>query len=124
VVNLAIEVEGRHGRTDEVRSLRQWMVEDDELRGRVRFVTAPPEPGTLGGVAETLMIALGPGGVATALASVLITWIRRRTGNVTVKITKPDGVKYELSTDTMRSLSADDLKEITARLARDLEATQ
>lgn len=119
-MDVAIEILGQQGSPDELRSLRQWMVEEEALRGRVRLVSAAPEPGALGGVVETLAIALAPGGVATALASVVITWIRRRTGNVVVKISEPGGKTYELSADNVRILSAEDLQEIAGKLARDL----
>jgi len=120
-VDVAIEVQTGLADAGDVRSLRQWMVADEMLRGRVRVSTAPPDHGTLGGVVETLTVALGPGGVATALASVLISWIRRRTGNVSVKISKPDGASYEFSATNIRSLSGVELQEVTAKLARHLD---
>ncbi|WP_410676970.1 effector-associated constant component EACC1 [Amycolatopsis sp. cmx-4-68] len=119
-MDVAIEVANHQGGPDDLHSLRQWMAEEDALRGRVRLVPAAPEPGALGGVVETLTIALGPGGVATALAGVLITWIRRRAGNVVVKVSEPGGKAYEFSASNVRTLSAEDLKEITEKLARDL----
>lgn len=122
-MDVAIELNSR-GSTDDLHSLRQWIVDDDVLRGRVRLVNTPPELGTLGGVVETLAVALAPGGMATALASVLITWIRRRTGNVIMRITEPDGRSYEISASNVRTLSADEIKEITAQLARDLGDAQ
>src|SRR5215813_8465127 len=63
----------------ELRSLREWLVREEELRGRVTLIEPAPRPGTLGSVVESLLVMLGPGGTATALASVLITWIRHRS---------------------------------------------
>jgi membrane-associated two-gene conflict system component 1 (EACC1) len=53
---------------DELRSLRQWPVAEEELRGRVRLVERAPEPGMLGALTDTLTVALGPGGVAAVFA--------------------------------------------------------
>jgi hypothetical protein len=117
-VDVLIEVEARRP-ADEVRSLRQWLLDENALRGRVRLVEPPVTPGTLGSVVETLAVALGPGGVATAAASVLIAWIRRRTGDVTLKVTQPDGSSFELSATNVQdpATAVDDL-------ARRLSAAQ
>lgn len=94
-MKLTLAVESRLA-ADELRSLREWLVADEELRGRVRLSEAAPAPGTLGSVVDTLVVALGPGGVATATASVLIAWIRRRKSDVTIKGTRQDGSSFEL----------------------------
>lgn len=89
-----------------MRSLRAWLVGDDTLRGRVQLAAAAPEPGTLGGELETLAIALGPGGAATALAGALITWIRRQAGSIRVKVAGPDGAFVEVTASRARGLDA------------------
>ncbi|MFF2073274.1 hypothetical protein ACFVXG_00785 [Kitasatospora sp. NPDC058162] len=115
-----IRIDGT-GSTDELRSLRQWLIEEDRLRGRVQLAEAPPEPGTLGSVLDTLTVALGPGGVATAVASVLISWIRRQRGNVSVKVTRPDGTVAELSATHVSALEAPEVRQLAAELARSLD---
>ena len=40
----------------------------------------------------------------TALASVVIAWLRRRTGSVAVRLTRPDGSLVELAADRVRAL--------------------
>lgn len=119
-MDLTIEVQARRA-ADELRSLRAWMVAEDALRGRVRLVAAAPGPGTLGSVVETLAVTLGPGGVATALASVLITWIRQRTGNVKFRISKPDGTSCEFSATYVSGLSASEVQKMIAALSRCIE---
>ncbi|MFF7633314.1 hypothetical protein ACFZB9_09205 [Kitasatospora sp. NPDC008050] len=115
-----VRVEGG-GSADELRSLRQWLVEEEALRGRVVLDEAPPPPGALGALAETLTVALGPGGVATAVASVLISWIRRQRGNVSVKVTRPDGTATEFSASHVSGLDAAQVRQLTAELARSLD---
>jgi hypothetical protein len=94
------------------------LVAEDELRGRVRVMTPPPEPGTLGSVVEALAISLGPGGAATVLASALIAWIRRQRTNIKLKVVRADGSSTELLLDHV-PLSGDD----GAKLAEDLLRT-
>ena len=64
---------------DELRSLNRWLGADRELGQHARLL-----PGTLLddrlGVEEVLSITLGSGGLAASFMTVLITWIRRRTG--------------------------------------------
>jgi hypothetical protein len=86
---------------DELRSLYSWLMDEPELRGRVRLVERPPEPGVLGSVPELLQIAAGPG-AAAALASAVIAWIRHRTTDVVYRFTRPDGTVIELSAARLR----------------------
>jgi hypothetical protein len=74
-----------------MRSLQAWLVGQDELRGRVRPVVEASEPGAMGAVTEALLITLGQGGVASAVASVLISWIRRQASAMSVQVKRPDG---------------------------------
>lgn len=117
---LVVEVVGDRS-ADELRSLRDWLVAEEELRGRVRLELSPPEPGALGSAVAALTVALGPGGVATAAASVLISWLRRRTGNVSVKMIRPDGTSTEFSVTNVSGLDATEVQRITAELSRSLD---
>ncbi|WP_317440941.1 effector-associated constant component EACC1 [Streptomyces collinus] len=106
---------------DELRSLREWLVTDPALRGRVGLEAPPPAPGTLGSALETLAVAVGPGGVATALASVLVSWIRRRSGGVTLTVRRADGSSFELKVASVRGLTPKDVTEMTRQLSDSLE---
>ncbi|MFH9347853.1 hypothetical protein [Kitasatospora sp. NPDC017646] len=117
---LLVRIEGGNS-ADDVRSLRQWLLEEDRLRGRVRLEEAAPAPGTLGAVLDTLTVALGPGGVATAVASVLISWIRRQRGNVSVKVTRPDGTVTEFSATHVSGLEAPQVRQLAAEFSSSLE---
>ncbi len=105
---------------DEARSLREWLLGQDELRGRVRLVESPPQPGRLGSVVETLAVALGPGGVATATATVVIAWLRRRTSDVTITVKKPDS-DFELTATNVKGVDAGELAELTRRVSAELD---
>jgi hypothetical protein len=120
-VDVSVVIAGDSG-SDQLRSLHAWLVADGELRGRVRLLPQLPRPGTLGAVDDVLTVALGPGGAATALASVLITWIRHRTAEVTVTLTRPDGSSVNLSAKHVHGLAATELHSLTVELSRSLDA--
>jgi hypothetical protein len=87
-----------------LESLQEWLVDNGELRGRVTGHESPP-PGALGPVLDSLLLALAPGSVATALATALISWIRHRGGAVRVEIDLPDGRRVKLEADRVRELT-------------------
>jgi hypothetical protein len=103
---------------DELRSLREWLVADESLRGRVRLVADAPKSGTLGTGTDALAIALGNGGAFTVFATVAVTWLKRRTGRMTVKIVKSDGATVEVTSDLVRPQTAQELRETAEGLAR------
>ncbi|WBB81857.1 hypothetical protein O7606_11130 [Micromonospora sp. WMMD882] len=89
----------------ESESLHQWLVESAELRGRVVPVESPPPPGALGPTLDAILVAVAPGSVATALATILVTWIRHRGGAVRIEIELPDGRRARLEADKVRTLT-------------------
>ena len=99
-----------------MRSLEAWLAGHDGLRGRVRPIVTAPEPGAMGSVADVLMVAIGPGGVATAMASVLISWIRRQAGQVSVLLTRPDGAEITFSADHVRGLTTEEVRAVVNQL--------
>lgn len=105
-----------------MRSLEAWLVSQDELRGRVQPVVEAPRPGTMGSVAEVLMVMMGPG-VASAVASVLISWIRRQRGTVSVRATRPDGAEVTVTADHVRGLTTEEVRSVVAQLAATLDGT-
>jgi len=98
---------------DELRSLRAWLAEEDELRGAVRLVEAPPPLDTLGVTADALQVVAGS--ASTALAASLIAWIRTRTGRVRI-VVKGKGKSVELDSATVRALDGEAVAKLTATL--------
>ncbi|MFD4761853.1 hypothetical protein ACFWOJ_24180 [Streptomyces sp. NPDC058439] len=76
--------------------------------------------GTLGTGVDALAVALGNGGAFTVFATVAVTWLKRRTGRMEVKIIRADGSTVEVSSDLVRPQTAQELRETAERLARDL----
>ena len=105
------------GNSDDATDLYAWLSGDRELRGRLRLVPAAVPEGALGADLTQLLATLESGGMATAFASVLVAWIRRRAGSVAVKVTRPDGATFELTAERVRELKAEDLQKQVAQLA-------
>jgi hypothetical protein len=107
---------------DDLRSLRQWMIDGGELRGPFELREPGPRPGEMGSLTDALVVAAGSGGAITALAGVLISWLRHRTSDVTVKVTRPDGTTVELSASRIRGLDGSAVGAEIQRLTGELEA--
>jgi hypothetical protein len=105
------------GSSDNATDLYTWLSGDSELRGRVRLAPAAVPEGALGVDLMQLLVTLESGGMATAFASVLVAWIRRRAGSVTVKVTRPDGAEFELTAERVREIDAEQLQRQAAQLA-------
>jgi hypothetical protein len=90
-VEAEIRVSGGQGTdVDEVAEqaeLLEWLRGEPELAGTIREVRTPPGPGELGAAVEALVVALGPGGAAGALAESLFGWLRTRRPSLKVTVT-------------------------------------
>ncbi|MFC7381951.1 effector-associated constant component EACC1 [Sphaerisporangium rhizosphaerae] len=100
---------------ESVDALRRWLDDDPDLLGKVRNGGTPPGPGRLGTL-EVLVAAVGQGGIATALASALVAWLRRRVGDVEITVRRPDGGEITLTARNVRRLDSGQLTELTRRL--------
>jgi len=113
-VELVITVEGTD---DELRSLYQWLADDDGFRGHVRLVDGPPQESTLGSAPELIAVALAQGGACAAVAGAVVAWLRHRTRDVMCKITRADGASVELSARRARTADLPALRELVTELA-------
>ena len=116
-MDVTVSVAGRDAAAEELRSLFTWLAEEEELRGRVRLVETAPEPGTLGGWPEVVVVVLSQGGAVTVLASAVIAWIRHRTSAVTCTVTRPDGTSVELTATRVRRTDLAGVGELVAQVA-------
>jgi hypothetical protein len=111
------------GGPDDIRNLRQWLIDENDLRGRVELIEQQPKEGELGGVVDSLAIALGSGGAGTVLAQALIAWLRSRTTDLTVRLRGSDGAELTVDAKQVRGMNGPDLAAtvhaIAAGLPRD-----
>ncbi|MEU7047340.1 effector-associated constant component EACC1 [Streptomyces eurythermus] len=121
-VTLAVGSEtGDHtGATDD---LYAWLREDPELRALVRREPPAGAPaGAMGGAwSELLTLLLAPGGPTAAVGAAVVVWLQNRRSNVTVTINQPDGSQVVISSEKVRSLTAEETGELARRVAAALE---
>jgi hypothetical protein len=117
-MQVTISIDGTDS-AEELRSVYTWLSREDDLRGHLRPVQRPPEPGTLGSVLQTLIVTLGPGSAA-ATASAIVTWLRYRTNDIVVRIAREDGTSIELAAKRVRGSDPAATAEVVASLSRTL----
>jgi hypothetical protein len=105
--------------SDDLRSLARWLLNEDELRGRVEFPDSGLGEGQMGGALEVVTVVVTSGTAATFVKA-LFYWLRARASatKVTVKLHTKRGVEFVVECG-----SADDsvkvLREIHELLASD-----
>ncbi len=105
-MDVVIAVEGPAA-ADELRSLQLWLIDDDDFRGLVRLHNTAPASGTMSGaIVDGLTIAVSSS-LGTALATVLVTWLKTRVGKVQFRLTRPDGAMIEMTAEQVRGLDAE-----------------
>ncbi|WP_228001725.1 effector-associated constant component EACC1 [Nocardia australiensis] len=99
------------GSPDELLELLDWFGHDDALRGHVRPVPARIGAGQMGGGPyEVLAVALGAGGLVSALTQSLTTWLTHRRSDIKLTLTRGDGTAVMI--DASRVKSPEVLREL------------
>lgn len=106
---------------DELLALCTWLLGEDGFRGRAHLLQREARPGTLGSVPEAVSVGLSSGLPVSALVGAVAVWLQSRTGKLTLKISRSDGVEVKVSADGLRGLKAGELAGHVAQLARALE---
>ena len=106
--------------SDQLRSLREWLSHEDELRGAITILESAPEPDRLGPTVDALQVVAGS--ASTVLAAGLIAWLRTRVGRVRIVLKAGDGKEVEIDASTVRSLDAAALSALTADLIGTIDA--
>jgi len=97
-------------RSDELAGLRDWLVNERELRGHLRDVRSAPAEGEMGAVVDALAVAVGSGGALTVLANALVNLAKQpRRVRLRVTAVAPDGRQLGLDIENMRP---DDVAEV------------
>ena len=116
MIEVVVEAaEVSESRADLLHDLASWLAAEDDLRGNVRLVDAVNTPATLGSVAETLIATVTPA-AATALTTMLVTWLRQRRGKVSVAVQAADGRRVEVSTERVAGLTAAEVRALVDEL--------
>jgi hypothetical protein len=114
---------------DQLRSLRDWLGRESELRGHIGSVESVPVAGTLGGgLVKALTIGVGSGGAITVLVSGVVSWLRQLVGlrrqpvpaEVTVEF--PEGGSIKIVTAVAQAWTQAELADQIDHLARLISA--
>ena len=92
-----LKLNGTDSQQDDLVSLRRWLSDEPEFRGRIRIEDAPLRADQMGGLAEALSVALAGGGSLTVLAGSVSVWLRQKRSALTVTIVNPDGSSQEIT---------------------------
>lgn len=96
-----------------LESLIDWLRQEDALRGRLQLRSSAVTPGTMGSLNDTLLVMLGSGGAASVLARSLTEWVKHRTSDVRLTLTRPNGETIEVDGRRIRDPAA--LTDIVTR---------
>lgn len=110
--------------TDLTRNLAGWLADERELRGRIHVVEEEPPAHALGTGAALIEVILGPGGAAMALASVAITWLRCRTGKVTITFSSGNGRMVTIAHGRVKNLDAKGIQDLTRQILNEIDDGQ
>jgi hypothetical protein len=109
------------GGVNPTRSLRSWLVDVDELRGRVQLIESSSQPGGLGTWAEALAVILAPGGAAAVLAGAVVSWTRWNRSDLQVTLRRGNGDQAEVNVKRLRGLDAAGLPAVIDALRQWLD---
>jgi hypothetical protein len=97
-------------------TLAAYLQTQPALRGRVQLTSDQSRPGGITQSLATVIAEVGPA-AATALGTALVTWLRHRTSNTRITVRRPDGSRFELNAQRIRSLGAPELSQLVDQLA-------
>lgn len=115
-MDLILTLAGEAASGDELRSLRSWLLAEDELRGCVQALEKPPGPDHLGPVLDALRIVADP--AAAVLAASLVAWLKSRVGAVRLVLKPRSGGEVELDVSSVRGLNTLALAELAEDVTR------
>lgn len=90
----------------ELTSLREWLGREAAFRGRVQVESLPIESGHMGGIVDTLTVALGAGGAVTVLANSMSVWLKQRGSDVNIEVISSIGKKVTLTAKHVSDVAA------------------
>jgi hypothetical protein len=89
-MHVTVAVDGDDARAS-LESLFEWLRHEDALRGHIQLRPSTLTPGAMGPLNEALLVVLGSGGAASVLAHSLTEWVKQRTSDVQLTLTRPNG---------------------------------
>ena len=97
----------------QLSELRNWLLLEPQLRGRVTIIPKPADADRLGGAWDALAVALGSGGTGAALSGALSSWLSRRRQDTKIEIDRKNkkytftNVNSEVAREILKELESD-----------------
>ncbi|MEU4155010.1 hypothetical protein [Actinoplanes sp. NPDC026670] len=108
---------GRH-----LENLVKWLRADPELQGLVTVRRGEVPSGAMGTLADVVQVALAPAGAGAAMVTALVSWLRYRTGDVKVTLTRKGAERrVEITANRLRQLDGPQLQALAGDLLAQLE---
>ena len=115
-------VDGADGEA-QLEGLARWLRQEPELRGLVVLQRGAAPGGAMGPLADAVETALGSAGVGAALVSSVLAWLRHRTGDVRVTLTRTGAEnRIEITASRLRKLDSTQVRALAADALNLLEA--
>lgn len=106
--------------SDELRDLANWLRTEEDLRGHVKLVTLPIQPGQMGGVVDALSISLSGGGAVVVLVQAFFAWLGKRRNQIPMRLSVRDRVGRDITLDIAGVTDPDELiNRIMALIEKD-----
>ncbi|MEU1525518.1 hypothetical protein ABZ413_25330 [Nocardia rhamnosiphila] len=113
-MELLVAVEAADDDVEELHSLFEALLEDDELRQvSKRLGSGPSQTGTLG-AEEIIRIVVDSAPLWGALTASVTAWLHMRRPRLNLKITRPDGVTVEIAASGGQVVDATQVNEAIA----------
>jgi hypothetical protein len=120
IVDIAVSVAGA-GPADQLRDLYAWLTKEPELTGQIRLHERDGAVGELGPLTDLVQAALEPGGAVSAFAAAVVAWLKFRTADVKITVSRADGTTHtELAARRVKSLDAAGTQVLARELAQSL----
>ncbi|WP_198347583.1 effector-associated constant component EACC1 [Nocardia terrae] len=115
-MELVLAVEGSDDDVEELHSLFEALVEDDELRGARKGVErSAGRAGTLG-AEETIRVVVDSAALCTALSTCVVAWLRMRRPKLRLTFTGPDGAHAQVDATGAQAVEQVQILDIIERV--------
>lgn len=120
-VELVLAVGASDDDVEELHSLFEALVEDDELRTASKSTQrAATRTGTLG-AEETIRIVVDSAALCTALSTCVVAWLRMRRPKLRLTVTGPDGASAEIDATGSQAVQQVQVLEVIERVRGTLD---
>ncbi|WP_405496451.1 hypothetical protein [Nocardia sp. NBC_00511] len=120
-VELVLAVGASDDDVEELHSLFEALVEDDELRTASKSTQrAATRTDTLG-AEETIRIVVDSAALCTALSTCVVAWLRMRRPKLRLTVTGPDGASAEIDATGSQAVEQVQVLEVIERVRGTLD---